>query len=96
MGFEAPKISWLQEIFDIHLLIALGTSLKIFDEWFECLLMQTISLFSFEYGWHISFAKLKRPSRKLTAFIFVLNVMVSRQHLKSWNCLLSLLLDLRT
>lgn len=39
MGFEAPKISWLQEIFDIHLLIALGTSLKIFDGWFECLLM---------------------------------------------------------
>ena len=37
--FPASKISWLHEISVIHLLIALGSSFKIFGGWFECLLM---------------------------------------------------------
>ena len=37
--FAASKISWLHEISVIRLLIALGSSFKIFGGWFECLLM---------------------------------------------------------
>ena len=37
--FAASKISWLHEISVIRLLIALGGSFKIFDGWFECLLV---------------------------------------------------------
>ena len=37
--FVASKISRLHEISVIHLIIALGSYIKIFSEWFECLLM---------------------------------------------------------
>ena len=36
--FLASKISWIHEIFVIRLLIALGSSFKVFCGWFECLL----------------------------------------------------------
>ena len=36
--FPASKISWIHEIFVIRLLIALGSSFKVFGGWFECLL----------------------------------------------------------
>ena len=36
--FPASKISWIHEIFGIRLLIALGSSFKVFGGWFECLL----------------------------------------------------------
>ena len=37
--FALSKISWLHEISAIGLLIALGSSFKIFGGWFKCLLM---------------------------------------------------------
>ena len=84
MDFAASKISWLHEISVILLLTALGSSFKIFGGWFQCLLMQTVSLFRFRYGWYVLFNKPKRTSRKSPVFKFVLTVMLSPQLLKIW------------
>ena len=50
MLFAARKKSWLHEISVIRLLIALFNSFKMIAGWFECLSMQTVSLFGFEHG----------------------------------------------
>ena len=82
MVSTASKLLWLHKVSVIRLLIALGSSFKILDEWFECLLVYTVSLFGFRYGWYVLVIKSERTSRKFTVFKFVLTVMLSLKLLK--------------
>ena len=63
--FAVSKMSWLHEISGIHLLLALGRSFEIFGGWFDCLLIQTVSLFGFRHDWYVLFIKSKLTSSKL-------------------------------
>ena len=83
VGIDALKATSLEEMFEIHLAIALCISSIIVGGWFDFLLMYTGILSGFLYGRYVFVSKIISTSRKLTILRLVCIVMFKPHSLNS-------------